>query len=81
VTFTGGDPCCSYGYYIDIDHGNGVMTRYGHLVQLSSLRAGQFVRLGDFIGYSGSTGYSTGPHLHFEIRLNGRPVDPLLVLP
>lgn len=81
VTFSGGDPCCSYGYYVDIDHGNGVMTRYGHMVVPSALRPGQVVRMGDVIGLSGSTGFSTGPHLHFEVRLNGVPVNPLLVLP
>jgi murein DD-endopeptidase MepM/ murein hydrolase activator NlpD len=81
VTFSGGDPCCSYGYYVDIDHGNGVMTRYGHLVVPSALRPGQVVRIGDVIGYSGSTGFSTGPHLHFEVRFHGVPVNPLLVLP
>jgi murein DD-endopeptidase MepM/ murein hydrolase activator NlpD len=81
VTFSGGDPCCSYGYRVDINHGNGVTTRYGHLVQPSVLRPGQSVRMGEVIGYSGSTGYSTGPHLHFEVRLFDRPVNPLLVLP
>lgn len=81
VTFSGGDPCCSYGYYVDIDHGNGVMTRYGHMVVPSALRPGQVVRMGDVIGISGSTGFSTGPHLHFEVRLHGVPVNPLLVLP
>ncbi|HZQ36667.1 MAG TPA: M23 family metallopeptidase, partial [Dehalococcoidia bacterium] len=81
VTFSGGDPCCSYGYYVDIDHGNGVMTRYGHMVVPSMLRPGQAVRMGDVIGYSGTTGFSTGPHVHFEVRLHGIPVNPLLVLP
>ena len=81
VSFVGGDPCCSYGYYVDIDHGNGVMTRYGHLIQPSFLRSGDPVRIGDTIGYAGSTGNSTGPHLHFEVRLHGMPVNPLLVLP
>jgi murein DD-endopeptidase MepM/ murein hydrolase activator NlpD len=81
VSFVGGDPCCSYGYYVDIDHGNGVMTRYGHLIQPSFLRTGAQVRIGDTVGYAGSTGNSTGPHLHFEVRLHGMPVNPLLVLP
>jgi len=81
VTFAGGDPCCSYGYYVDIDHGNGVTTRYGHMVVPSALRPGQRVRMGDAIGLSGTTGFSTGPHLHFEVRLHGVPVNPLLVLP
>jgi murein DD-endopeptidase MepM/ murein hydrolase activator NlpD len=81
VSFAGGDPCCSYGYYVDIDHGNGVMTRYGHLIQPSFLRIGDPVRIGDTIGFAGSTGNSTGPHLHFEVRLHGMPVNPLLVLP
>ena len=81
VSFVGGDPCCNYGYYVDIDHGNGVMTRYGHLIQPSFLRTGDPVRIGDTIGYAGSTGNSTGPHLHFEVRLHGMPVNPLLVLP
>ncbi len=81
VTFSGGDPCCSYGYYVDLSHGNGVATRYGHMVVPSGLRPGQRVRMGDVIGISGSTGFSTGPHLHFEVRFNGVPVNPLLVLP
>lgn len=81
VSFVGGDPCCSYGYRVDIDHGNGVLTRYGHLIEPSTMVPGQMVRLGDVIGFSGSTGFSTGPHLHFEVRLYDRPVNPLLVLP
>jgi murein DD-endopeptidase MepM/ murein hydrolase activator NlpD len=81
VAFAGGDACCSYGYYVDIDHGRGILTRYGHLVRPSLLRAGDRIKLGQVIGYAGSAGDSTGPHLHFEIRLNGVPVNPLLVLP
>src|SRR5206468_2495941 len=62
IAFVGGDPCCSYGYYVDIDHGGGVMTRYGHMSYLPALQIGQPVQLGDIIGLSGSTGFSTGPH-------------------
>lgn len=81
VAFAGGNACCSYGYYVDIDHGDGIMTRYGHLLYVPALAVGQLLHAGDPIGLSGSTGNSTGPHLHFEIRLHGLPVNPLLVLP
>lgn len=65
-----------YGKLIIIDHGNGYTTRYGHLNSIS-VEKGAEVSAGDYIGEIGSTGRSTGPHLHFEIRKNGRPVDPL----
>ena len=81
IAFVGGNACCSYGYYVDIDHGNGIMTRYGHLSYIPAIPIGTAVRPGDIIGMSGTTGYSTGPHLHFEVRLNGVPVNPLDVLP
>jgi murein DD-endopeptidase MepM/ murein hydrolase activator NlpD len=81
VAFAGGNACCSYGYYVDIDHGNGIMTRYGHLSYIPAIPVGTIVRPGDIIGMSGTTGYSTGPHLHFEVRLNGVPVNPMDVLP
>ncbi|HEY7294061.1 MAG TPA: M23 family metallopeptidase [Dehalococcoidia bacterium] len=80
VTFSGGDPCCSYGYYVDITHPGGYVTRYGHLLTPSYLKPGDRVRQGQILGLSGSTGDSTGPHLHFEIRLNGVPLDPLKLL-
>lgn len=65
-----------YGNMVDIDHGNGIVTRYGHASSVV-VSAGQYVRRGQVIAYVGSTGYSTGPHVHYEIRVNDRPVDPL----
>lgn len=64
-----------YGYLVKISHGNGVETYYGHCSKLY-VSAGQSVKAGDQIAAVGSTGYSTGNHLHFEIRLNGEQVDP-----
>ncbi|MHB8575148.1 MAG: peptidoglycan DD-metalloendopeptidase family protein [Dehalococcoidia bacterium] len=80
VSFSGGDPCCSYGYYIDIQHAGGYMSRYGHLLTRSFLKPGDKVVQGQIIGVSGSTGFSTGPHVHFEIRFNGVPLDGLKFL-
>lgn len=65
-----------YGYMILIDHGNGVETRYAHSSRLA-VSAGQNVKKGQIIGYVGSTGNATGPHLHFEIIINGGTVNPL----
>jgi murein DD-endopeptidase MepM/ murein hydrolase activator NlpD len=65
-----------YGNLVVIDHGNGLSTAYGHNSSLAS-SMGQSVAAGEVIAYSGSTGHSTGPHVHFEVRLNGSPVDPL----
>lgn len=65
------------GYYVFIDHGNGVKTRYGHLQEPSPLSPGDTVRAGEPIGKVGSTGASTAPHLHFEILINDERVDPL----
>jgi murein DD-endopeptidase MepM/ murein hydrolase activator NlpD len=64
-----------YGRVVDIDHGNGLSTRYGHLSSID-VRVGQSIRTGQIIGKIGSTGRSTGPHLHYETRVRGEAVDP-----
>ena len=64
-----------YGNMVEINHGNGLATRYGHLSQID-VKVGQIVRIGEIIGRIGSTGRSTGPHLHYETRINGEAVDP-----
>ncbi|MEE4452271.1 M23 family metallopeptidase [Novosphingobium resinovorum] len=73
VTFVGQKS--GYGNCIEVTHGNGLMTRYGHLSGFRT-RVGQDVDAGALIGAMGSTGRSTGPHLHFEVRVNDRPVNP-----
>jgi murein DD-endopeptidase MepM/ murein hydrolase activator NlpD len=69
-----------YGNGIYIDHGNGIETRYGHLSRIDVVE-GQPVKKGQHLGLVGSTGRSTGPHLHYEVRINGQPTSPLLYLP
>lgn len=66
----------SYGLYVSIEHGGALQTRYGHMSRLN-VANGQRVRKGDIIGFIGSTGRSTGPHLHYEVRVNGQAVNPL----
>lgn len=64
-----------YGNMVQINHGNGITTVYGHNSQ-NIVRIGQIVRKGEIIAYLGSTGYSTGPHVHYEVRVNGTAVNP-----
>ncbi len=69
-----------YGNLIEVDHGNGLTTRYGHLSKIG-VNAGDTVQRGQLIGLIGSTGRSTGPHLHYEVRLNNKPINPRRFLP
>ena len=65
-----------YGKYVEIEHGSAIQTRYGHMSRIA-VAAGQRVKRGDIVGYVGSTGRSTGNHLHYEVRIAGAPVNPL----
>ena len=68
-----------YGNFIKLDHSSGISSGYGHLSRFA-VRAGQQVSRGQIIGYVGSTGMSTGPHLHFEVRRGGAQVDPAKIM-
>jgi murein DD-endopeptidase MepM/ murein hydrolase activator NlpD len=68
-----------YGNYIRIRHGNGYQTAYGHMSRFANVHPGMKVRQGQVIGYVGSTGLSTGPHVHFEVLVNNRFVDPMSI--
>ena len=65
----------SYGNAVEISHGYGITTFYAHNLR-NAVKAGATVRRGQVIGYVGSTGLSTGSHVHYEVRVNKRPVDP-----
>jgi murein DD-endopeptidase MepM/ murein hydrolase activator NlpD len=67
-----------YGQQVEIAHGSGIETSYGHMSRIAT-RIGQVVRKGEVIGWVGSTGLSTGPHLHFEVTRNGRAVNPMTI--
>jgi murein DD-endopeptidase MepM/ murein hydrolase activator NlpD len=69
-----------YGQVVYIDHGNGITTRYGHLSRID-VAVGQMIKQGERLGLVGSTGRSTGPHLHYEVRINGQPASPIQYLP
>jgi len=64
-----------FGYAVEVDHGYGVITRYAHASKLL-VRAGQRVQRGDKVALVGSTGLASGPHLHYEVLVNGRPTNP-----
>jgi len=68
-------PAVGYGQLVVLEHGHGISTRYGHLASFA-IAIGQSVRRGDVIGYVGRSGRSTGPHLHYEVRIQGVPVNP-----
>ena len=68
-----------YGQFVKIRHGNGYESAYGHMSGIA-VTTGQQVRKGEIIGFVGSTGYSTGPHLHFEVFVDGENIDPLYML-
>lgn len=66
----------AYGYSVEMDHGGGIITKYAHM-QRFIVKSGQWVKRGEIIGYIGMSGRSTGPHLHYEVRQNGVPINPL----
>ncbi|WP_239351927.1 M23 family metallopeptidase [Snodgrassella communis] len=68
-----------YGNAVVLRHNDSMQTLYGHMSAFANLSIGQHVRAGEIIGYVGSTGVSTGPHLHYEVRINGQPVNPTSV--
>ena len=75
VLFAGGDPCCSYGYYVTVVSPSGMVTLYAHL-EAFAVTSGQTVRQGERLGGAGCTGRCTGTHLHFEVIVDGVPRDP-----
>ncbi len=80
VIFVGGHRCCSYGLYVKVAHGGGFTTLYAHLGNFA-VENGDEVKAGQVIGFAGLTGRTTGPHLHFEVELNGVRRNPRIYLP
>ena len=80
VIFVGGYACCSYGLYVQVSHGGGFTTLYAHLRNFA-VKHGDEVEAGTVLGHAGLTGRTTGPHLHFELKVNGVRRNPLLYLP
>jgi hypothetical protein len=80
VTFVGGDTCCGLGYFVVVAHDAGWTSLYAHLSAFA-VKDGDRVAQGQHLGSVGATGHASGPHLHFELRLSGTPVDPLSHLP
>ncbi|MFC5126855.1 M23 family metallopeptidase [Pseudoclavibacter helvolus] len=76
VTFSGGNAATGFGYHVIIDHGKGINTLYAHQDVPSPLVVGQRVIAGQAVGVVGTTGTSTGFHLHFEVHRDGEPIDP-----
>jgi murein DD-endopeptidase MepM/ murein hydrolase activator NlpD len=68
-----------YGRMVEVDHGDGMATRYGHLSKVL-VKVGDRVEYGSAVGQTGSSGRSTGPHLHYEVRRNGVAIDPLRII-
>ncbi len=66
----------AYGISVEVDHGRGIVTKYAHM-QRSNVKVGQWVRRGEIIGFIGMTGRTTGPHLHYEVRVGGVPTNPM----
>jgi murein DD-endopeptidase MepM/ murein hydrolase activator NlpD len=74
ITFSGHK--AGFGNFLELDHGYGIETVYAHADKLL-VRKGERIKRGALIAKVGNTGYSTGPHLHYEVRVNGTPVDPM----
>lgn len=79
ATVSGAGPNGAYGNMVTLDHGFGIVTKYGHLSRIAVMGS-QIVKRGDVIGYVGSTGRSTGSHLHYEVWMNGRLTNPMTLL-
>ena len=80
VIFVGGTRCCSYGLYVEVQHDGGFTTLYAHLASFA-VASGDEITAGTVLGFAGLTGRTTGPHLHFEIELNGVRRNPMIYLP